>query len=91
MLSYIGCVSLKKAGFQIDAYFTSEINENAMTIASANHPEIIHLGKIENITKEIIESIMPIDLIFIASPCNELGFVNWRKTWMKGDTIKKKI
>ena len=43
-----GYPALERAGIQIDNYFASEIDEPAMRISRANHPNIIQLGDVNN-------------------------------------------
>lgn len=66
-------VALQKANIQIDKYYASEIDTNAIKISKNNYPNIIQLGDITKITSEILDSIMPIDLVIGGSPCQDLS------------------
>ena len=68
-----GMVALERAGIPVEKYYASEIDEYAMKISNKNYPEIIQLGDIRNISEEILDSIMPIDMIIGGSPCQDLS------------------
>lgn len=62
-----GYEALNKAGIQVGTYYASEIDKYAMSIASKNHPDIVHLGDVNNI--DFTQFIGKIDLIMGGSPC----------------------
>ncbi len=66
-------VALERVGIPVEKYYASEIDEYAMKISKKNYPDIIQLGDIRNITEEILDSIMPIDMIIGGSPCQDLS------------------
>ena len=66
-------VALERAGIPIEKYYASEIDEYAMKISNKNYPEIIQLGDIRNVSEEVLDSIMPIDMIIGGSPCQDLS------------------
>ena len=68
-----GMVALERAGIPIEKYYASEIDEYAMKISNKNYPEIIQLGDIRNVSEEVLDSIMPIDMIIGGSPCQDLS------------------
>lgn len=68
-----GRVALERAGFEIDTYYASEIDGYAMKISNNNYPEIVQLGDIRYISEEILDSIMPIDIVIGGSPCQDLS------------------
>lgn len=68
-----GMVALERAGISVDTYYASEIDEYAIKISKKNYPNIIQLGDICNITEEILDNIMPIDIIIGGSPCQDLS------------------
>lgn len=68
-----GMVALERAGIPVEKYYASEIDEYAMKISKKNYPNIIQLGDIRNITEEVLNSIMPIDMIIGGSPCQDLS------------------
>ena len=42
-----GKLALDRAGIKVDNYYSSEIDDNAIAISSANHNDIIRLGNVE--------------------------------------------
>ncbi|TGZ50747.1 DNA (Cytosine-5)-methyltransferase 3B, partial [Temnothorax longispinosus] len=72
-----GFLVLQKLGLEVDVYYASEIDENALTISSSHFGDrITYLGDVRDITKEKIQKIAPIDLLIGGSPCNDLSLVN---------------
>lgn len=61
-----GLVALKRAGIQVDNYYASEIDKWAIKIAKKNHPEIKHIGDIEDLK---FGALRKIDLILAGPPC----------------------
>ena len=61
-----GKVAAEKAGIKIDKYFASEIDPGAIEISKSNHPDIIHLGNINDWAQWELPKI---DLIIGGSPC----------------------
>lgn len=61
-----GRLALQRAGIKVDAYYASEIDENAIKISQKNWTDIIRLG---DVTKLNIETLPRIDLIIGGSPC----------------------
>lgn len=66
--------SFKQCNIKVDNYFASEIEESSMKIAMKNHPDIIQLGDVTNVTKT---SLPKINLLAAGSPCQ--GFSNLGK------------
>jgi len=66
-----GLVALKRSGIQVDNYYASEIDKYAIQIAKKNHPEIQHLGNIEDYESWDLPKI---DLIIGGSPCQGFSF-----------------
>lgn len=71
-----GMVSLCKAGIQVERYYASEIDKNAIKISKKNYPNIIQIGDICNLTDERLEELGDIDLIIGGSPCQNLSSAN---------------
>lgn len=70
-------VALQKLEINVEAYFASEIDENAITVSKSNHGENIqYIGDITKITSETIKRILPIHLVMGGSPCSDLSKVN---------------
>ena len=64
-------------GIDIEAYYSSEIDQNAINVTKMHFgDEIIHLGDIRTINHKELEAIMPIDLVIGGSPCNDFSGAN---------------
>lgn len=61
-----GYEALKRAGIKVDKYYASEVDKHAIQIAKKNHPDIIHLGDINDWWFWDIEA--P-DIVMGGSPC----------------------
>lgn len=61
-----GLEALKRTQHGVNKYYASEIDKWAMQVAKKNHPEIIHLGDVQNWREWDIEK--P-DIIIGGSPC----------------------
>ena len=79
-----GMVALERVGIKIDKYYASEIEPNAIKISHKNYPEIVQLGDITKITEEMLDSIMPIDLVIGGSPCQDLSVYKFDRGDAKG-------
>ena len=42
----LGLVTLKELGLDVEVYYASEINENALAVSQENHDGIIYLGDV---------------------------------------------
>lgn len=62
-----GMQAFKNCGIEIDTYYASEIEPNAIKVATTNHPEIIEIGDVTKINFE--DYIGKIDIIIGGSPC----------------------
>ena len=63
-----GMVALERAGIQVDTYYASEIDSNAIKISKKNYPNIIQLGDVTKWRKWDIQW-DEIDLVIGGSPC----------------------
>lgn len=61
-----GMVALERAGIEVNNYFASEIDKYATVVSKKNHPNIIHLGDVNNWKKWKLPKI---DLLIGGSPC----------------------
>ena len=61
-----GQLALNRAGIKYDNYYASEVDDNAISIAKKNFPNMIHLGDVREVTAEKLPKI---DLILSGSPC----------------------
>lgn len=67
-----GRLSLERAGINVDKYYASEIDKNAITIAKTNYSDIIELGSVLNWRNWDIEW-NTIDLLIGGSPCTSFS------------------
>ena len=67
-----GRIALNRLGINVDNYFSSEINKNAIKIANKNHPqdEPNRLGNVIHIDST---NLPPVDLLIGGSPCFVAG------------------
>lgn len=92
----IGCgfVALQKCGINVDMYFASEIEHNAMKVAQKNNPIIIEIGDISKIsykngllyTPYVNYNVGHIDLICGGSPCTNFSSIGYANGMSSGDT-----
>jgi len=66
-----GLIALKELGIKIENYYSSEIDKYAIAVAKYNHPEIQHLGDINDYQKWQLPKI---DLVIGGSPCQGFSF-----------------
>lgn len=62
-----GQQALKELGIEVETYYSSEIDKDAIVITQKNFPNTIQLGDINNI--DFNEYIGKVDLIMAGSPC----------------------
>ena len=79
-----GIVALERAGVKVKKYYASEIDKYAIEISNKNYPQIIQLGDIRNVTEDVLESIMPIDIIIGGSPCQDLSNYKYDRGEVRG-------
>ena len=71
-----GHVALKRVGFQIDRYVSSEIDKNCLAVQDyhyKNVEEFIQVGDVRNV--DLVETNMA-ELVLISSPCLTLSAIN---------------
>jgi len=71
-----GRVALERAGINVEKYYSSEIEQRPIEISQKNYPDIIRLGDVTKITKEMVRDI---DLIMGGSPCQSFSNAGNRK------------
>lgn len=71
-----GRLALDRAGIPINTYYASEIDHYTMSISRCKFPDIIQLGDITKITKDMIKELPTIHLVIGGSPCQSLSSVN---------------
>lgn len=69
-----GMVALERAGINVDVYYASEIDPDAITISEKNYPNIIHLGDVTK-WKEWDIPWADIDLVLAGSPCQSVSII----------------
>lgn len=63
-----GLAAFKSLGIPVNNYYASEINYHPMVISEKNHPEVVHLSRVQNyLTWDIPWA--NIDIILAGSPC----------------------
>ena len=63
-------MALERAGIPVEVYYASEIEQKPIEISKKNYPDIIQLGDVKKITKEMVGEI---DLICGGSPCQSFS------------------
>ena len=78
-------VALERAGIKIDKYYASEIDKYAIEISKKNHPDIIHIGDVNDIDFSQYD----VDMVIWWSPCQDLSiakanrqWLNWARSWL---------
>ena len=66
-----GRLALERAGVKVSAYYSSEIDEHAITISQRHYPEIHQLG---DVTGWRDWTLPKIDLLMAGSPCQGFSF-----------------
>lgn len=61
-----GRLALEKAGIEVDNYYASEVDENAIKVTQNNYPDTIQLGDVSNWRSW---NLPKIDLLIGGSPC----------------------
>ena len=61
-----GRIALERLGIKVDNYYASEIDKYAMTVSTANYPDIIQVGDVTGLD---LSTLPKIDLIMGGSPC----------------------
>ena len=88
-----GYLALERAGIPIDNYYASEIELNAIKVATTNHPDIIEIGDICKVKYEdgklysdnAVYEVGKIDLICGGSPCTNFSSIGYANGMVSGD------
>ena len=67
------------------SYFSSEVDEQASSVAKANFPEIVQLGDVRNID---VKNLPKIDLLVGGSPCQDLSVLKQNGKGLQGEKSK---
>lgn len=73
--------ALKESGIKIDAYYASEIDRYAISVAKHNHPEMIHVGSVVGLDSK---QFTDIDLLIGGSPCQDLSIAKKDRKGLDG-------
>lgn len=76
-------IAVERAGFKVGKYYASEIDKYSIAISKSNYPDIVRLGKVENIQKQDFNDTQ-IDLLIGGSPCQDLSIAGKGKG-LKGE------
>lgn len=74
-------VALERAGIPVQAYYASEIEQNAIRISKKNWPDIVHIGDVRGVSGRDFKHI---DLLIGGSPCQDLSVAKKRREGLKG-------
>lgn len=76
-----GRLALERAGIKVDAYYASEIDENAIKVSKHNFSDIMHIGDVNNVN---FSNYKNVDLIFGGFPCQDLSIANMNRKGLTG-------
>lgn len=77
-----GLVALKNLGIKVEEYHAFEIDDNAIKVSNANHPEIIRHGDV--LTADFTD-FQSFDLLLGGSPCQDLSIAkSYDRQGLKG-------
>lgn len=74
--------AIKRSGFEIESYHASEVDKYAVDVAKRNHPDVVHVGDVRHVTKEMVGEI---DLLIGGSPCQDLSIAKHGRKGLEGD------
>lgn len=88
-----GYLALKRVGINVDKYWASEIEPNAIMVATTNHPEIIEIGDVTKVsykdgvlyTESASYDVGKIDLVCGGSPCTNFSSIGYANGMVSGD------
>lgn len=73
-------VALDRAGIEVNAYMSSEIDKNAIKISEKNYPDIIRVGSVVDLEVE-----GQVDLLIGGSPCQDLSIAKKDRKGLEGN------
>jgi len=73
-------VALDRAGIEVNAYMSAEIEKNAIKISDKNYPDIIRVGSVVGLEVE-----GQVDLLIGGSPCQDLSIAKKDRKGLGGD------
>ncbi|XP_052129647.1 DNA (cytosine-5)-methyltransferase 3B-like [Frankliniella occidentalis] len=73
----VGRFSLKQLKIAVGAYFSSEVDENALKLSKYNlGDEVQQIGCVTKVTSDVLRSLGGIDLLLAAPPCQDFSSAN---------------
>ena len=73
-------VALDRAGIEVNAYMSSEIDKNAIKVSEKNYPDIIRVGSVVDLEVE-----GQVDLLIGGSPCQDLSIAKKDRKGLEGN------
>ena len=73
-------VALERAGIEVETYYASEIDKNAIAVSKKNYPDIVQLGSVVGLVPP-----EEIDLLIGGSPCQDLSIAKKERKGLDGD------
>jgi len=73
-------VALDRAGIEVNAYMSAEIDKNAIKISEKNYPDIIRVGSVVGLEVE-----GQVDLLIGGSPCQDLSIAKKDRKGLEGN------
>jgi len=73
-------VALDRAGIEVNAYMSAEIDKNAIKISEKNYPDIIRVGSVVGLEVE-----GQVDLLIGGSPCQDLSIAKKDRKGLDGN------
>ena len=73
-------VALDRAGIEVNAYMSSEIDKNAIKVSEKNYPDIIRVGSVVDLKVE-----GQVDLLIGGSPCQDLSIAKKNRKGLEGN------
>jgi hypothetical protein len=72
-----GMLVLDKMKIEVETYYASEVDEDAMNVSKYNFGcKIEYVGPVETLDEQRLDSLGRIDLLLGGSPCTELSLAN---------------
>ena len=73
-------VSLDRAGIEVNAYMSSEIDKHAIKVSEKNYPDIVRVGDVRDLEVE-----GQVDLLIGGSPCTDLSIAKKDRKGLEGN------
>jgi len=73
-------VALDRAGIEVNAYMSAEIDKHAIKVSEKNYPDIIRVGSVVDLSVE-----GEIDLLIGGSPCQDLSIAKKDRKGLEGN------